>query len=87
MDDIEYELILTIKAVRGGATTSPLLPELVVRKEEELLPILISIALMYSDQDVLGKLGVDSMLNLAAKVEQDVADKKYKWELHRSMKK
>lgn len=86
MEDVTYELVLTIRARSGGAVSAPLLPELIVRTEDSLLPILIGVNLMYREQEVLSSLGADDVIALADKVEKDVASKKYKWELHRSMK-
>lgn len=86
MDVVAYELILTVKARQGGATTKPLLPELVVRSEDQLLPILVDVLLLFGEQEALADLSVEGILSLADKVEQDVKNKKYKWELHGSVK-
>jgi hypothetical protein len=80
---IEYEVFLSIRARKGNAVTGDLLPQLMLMKSPELILALFHSQLCLSSE-FEGSLAIDpvEMMKLSEKIEQDIKDNKYKWQIN-----
>lgn len=79
---MKYQMRVRFTAKDGKAVTDNLLPEIVVSEEPGLFGLFVALS-FWLDEEHKANLPPDNLYDLAKKIESDVEDSKYKWQVEK----
>jgi hypothetical protein len=81
MEDLIYEVQVTVRARHGKAVTNNLFPPGMQMSTPDLYQALLALKFSALDDPNIATIGEDGLWELAEKVESDIVSGKYKWKV------